>query len=49
MDIGANLFVGSLDDDVDENLLHTAFSNFGTLTQPAKVRMAFQYSFVDYM
>mmetsp|Transcript_21168 Transcript_21168/g.82152 ORF Transcript_21168/g.82152 Transcript_21168/m.82152 type:complete len:465 (+) Transcript_21168:44-1438(+) len=29
MDIGANLFVGNLDDEVDEKYLHDAFSRFG--------------------
>lgn len=37
VEIGANLFIGSLDPEVNENLLHTAFSNFGTQTQPARV------------
>lgn len=37
IDIGANLFVGNLDINVDESVLYTAFSNFGALVQPAKV------------
>ena len=38
IDIGANLFIGNLDINVDENVLYNAFSNFGTLVQPAKVQ-----------
>jgi len=37
IDIGANLFVGNLDPLVDEHLLFTTFSSFGTLVQPAKL------------
>lgn len=38
IDIGANLFVGNLDINVDETTLYNAFSNFGTLVQPAKIQ-----------
>lgn len=31
LDVGANLFVGNLADDVDEKLLHDAFSAFGSI------------------
>ncbi|CAN0230428.1 unnamed protein product [Phaeothamnion confervicola] len=35
MDVGANLFVGQLDPDVDEKLLYDTFSAFGfVVTQP---------------
>jgi len=37
IDIGANLFIGSLDPNVDERLLYDTFSAFGTLVQTAKV------------
>jgi splicing factor 3B subunit 4 len=38
IDIGANLFIGNLDINVDETVLWNAFSNFGNLVQPAKVQ-----------
>lgn len=38
LDIGANLFVGNLDPNVDERMLYDTFMAFGTLVQPAKVR-----------
>ncbi|KAH8919620.1 RNA-binding domain-containing protein [Atractiella rhizophila] len=37
LDIGANLFVGNLDVNVDERMLYDTFSAFGTLVQPAKI------------
>jgi len=37
LDVGANLFVGSLDPQVDEQVLYNTFSSFGMLAQPAKV------------
>lgn len=37
IDIGANLFIGNLDEGVTEELLYKAFSNFGGLTQQPKV------------
>lgn len=36
-DIGANLFVGNLSEDIDDKLLHDAFSSFGPLIEPAVV------------
>ena len=53
VDIGANLFVGNLDVNVDETVLHTSFSQFGTLVQPAKVQRDEQgnskgFGFVSY-
>jgi len=36
-DIGANLFVGNLTDDVDEHLLHDTFSAFGSLIKQPRV------------
>ena len=38
IDIGANLFVGNLDPNVDERMLFDTFMAFGTLVQPPKVR-----------
>ncbi|KAI5479558.1 hypothetical protein MNV49_003295 [Pseudohyphozyma bogoriensis] len=37
LDIGANLFVGNLDPNVDERMLFDTFMSFGTLVQPAKI------------
>ncbi|GAA5989124.1 hypothetical protein JCM10908_001167 [Rhodotorula pacifica] len=37
LDIGANLFVGNLDPNVDERMLFDIFMAFGTLVQPAKI------------
>lgn len=30
-DVGANLFIGNLDEDVDEKMLYETFSNFGMI------------------
>ncbi|KAL5729426.1 hypothetical protein ACHQM5_002381 [Ranunculus cassubicifolius] len=37
VDVGANLFVGNLDPDVDEKLLHDTFSAFGLIVSNPKV------------
>jgi len=37
VDIGANLFIGNLDANVDERMLYDTFSTFGTLVQTAKI------------
>ena len=37
LDVGANLFIGGLDDSVDEKQLYDTFSAFGTIVQPPKV------------
>ena len=39
LDVGANLFVGNLDENVDERLLYDTFSAFGMLATTAKVRV----------
>ena len=36
-DVGANLFIGNLDPDVDETLLHNTFSAFGAVVQNPKI------------
>lgn len=36
-DVGANLFIGNLDPDVDETLLHSTFSAFGEVVNNPKV------------
>eukprot|EP00976_Prorocentrum_cordatum_P010084 202272-Prorocentrum_minimum.AAC.1 len=37
LDVGANLFVGNLDSDVDEKLLYDAFSAFGVIVATPKI------------
>ena len=39
LDVGANLFIGTLDDNVDERLLYDTFSAFGVMATTAKVRV----------
>lgn len=39
IDIGANLYIGGLDPNVDERMLYDTFTAFGTLVQTAKVRL----------
>lgn len=36
-DIGANLFVGNVDKDVDERMLYETFSRFGVLIAQPKI------------
>lgn len=38
LDVGANLFIGSLDEQVDENSLFDTFSTFGSVAEQPKVR-----------
>lgn len=40
--MGANLFIGNLDPEVDEKLLYDTFSAFGVILQTPKVRMHFR-------
>jgi RNA recognition motif-containing protein len=37
VDVGANLFIGSLDEGVDENALYDTFSTFGSIAEHPKV------------
>ncbi|KAF2311798.1 hypothetical protein GH714_026783 [Hevea brasiliensis] len=37
LDVGANLFIGNLDPDVDEKLLHDTFSAFGVIVANPKI------------
>ncbi|CAA7265316.1 unnamed protein product [Cyclocybe aegerita] len=37
LDVGANLFIGNLDENVDERLLYDTFSAFGLMTTTAKI------------
>lgn len=38
LDVGANIFIGNLDPEVDEKLLYDTFSAFGVILQTPKVR-----------
>jgi len=48
LDIGANLFIGNLDENLDERILYDTFSAFGVISTTAKVsayvRSSLQYS-----
>ncbi|KAI0047046.1 hypothetical protein FA95DRAFT_1493116 [Auriscalpium vulgare] len=54
LDVGANLFIGNLDENVDERLLYDTFSAFGVMATTAKVARDPQsgqskgYGFVSY-
>lgn len=37
-DVGANLFIGNLDPEVDEKMLYDTFSAFGTITRPPNIQ-----------
>lgn len=37
LDVGANLFVGNLDPDVDEKMLYDTFSAFGVIVNTPKI------------
>ena len=37
LDVGANVFIGNLDPDIDEKLLYDIFSAFGVILQTPKV------------
>lgn len=39
LDIGANLFIGNLDPEIDEKLLYDTFSAFGVILETPKVFM----------
>lgn len=40
LDVGANIFIGNLDPEVDEKLLYDTFSAFGVILQTPKVIIA---------
>lgn len=40
LDVGANIFIGNLDPEVDEKLLYDTFSAFGVILQTPKVMHA---------
>lgn len=41
LDVGANVFIGNLDPEVDEKLLYDTFSAFGVILQTPKVLFLF--------
>lgn len=53
-DIGANIFIGNLDPEVDEKLLYDTFSSFGPILQTPRVMRDFgsttsrAYAFINY-
>lgn len=53
-DIGANIFIGNLDPEVDEKLLYDTFSSFGQILQTPKIMRDFSannsraYAFINY-
>lgn len=46
LDVGANLFIGNLDENVDERLLYDTFSAFGMMATTAKVCLSFSRPFL---
>ncbi len=44
LDVGANVFIGNLDPEIDEKLLYDIFSAFGVILQTPKVRKALCFS-----
>uniref|UniRef100_A0A7N2M010 RRM domain-containing protein n=1 Tax=Quercus lobata TaxID=97700 RepID=A0A7N2M010_QUELO len=50
LDVGANLFIGNLDPDVDEKLLYDTFSAFGVIvTNPKVYSLFYLHSFMHFM
>lgn len=53
-DIGANIFIGNLDPEVDEKLLYDTFASFGPILQTPKIMRDFSnnnprcYAFINY-
>ena len=48
LDVGANVFIGNLDPEVDEKLLYDTFSAFGIILQVPKVDYFFLIFFVNF-
>jgi len=46
LDVGANVFIGNLDSEVDEKLLYDTFSAFGVILQTPKVRIIYCIFFI---
>lgn len=49
LDVGANIFIGNLDPEVDEKLLYYTFSAFGVILQTPKVKKDFFYNFLYFL
>lgn len=45
LDVGANIFIGNLDPEVDEKLLYDTFSAFGVILQTPKVQ-SYHFDFI---
>ena len=43
LDVGANIFIGNLDPEIDEKLLYDTFSAFGVILQTPKVASNIHY------
>jgi splicing factor 3B subunit 4 len=43
VDVGANLFIGNLDPDVDEKILYDTFTAFGVIIHTPKVGMPYVF------
>lgn len=48
LDVGANLFIGNLDENVDERLLYDTFSAFGMMATTAKVCGSHRLMFIPF-
>lgn len=48
LDVGANIFIGNLDPEVDEKLLYDTFSAFGVILQTPKVILNRNLYFVEH-
>lgn len=44
LDVGANIFIGNLDPEIDEKLLYDTFSAFGVILQTPKVSKLSSFS-----
>lgn len=49
LDVGANIFIGNLDPEVDEKLLYDTFSAFGVILQTPKVIKSYSDLFQSYI
>ena len=45
LDVGANIFIGNLDPEIDEKLLYDTFSAFGVILQTPKVSTVIKKTF----
>lgn len=45
LDVGANIFIGNLDPEIDEKLLYDIFSAFGVILQTPKVRKSMPHGY----